>query len=45
MLRTVEHGYKVRMVLSPFQGIGVDIPADLEQVVRLMKDDPLFGSY
>ena len=45
MLRALEHGYKVRMILSPFQGIGVDIPADLEQVVRLMKDDPLFGSY
>ena len=45
MLRAVEHGYKVRMVLSPFQVIGVDTPTDLEHVVKLMEDDPLFGSY
>jgi 3-deoxy-manno-octulosonate cytidylyltransferase (CMP-KDO synthetase) len=45
MLRAVEHGYKVRMVLTPFQVIGVDTPTDLEYVVKLMEDDPLFGSY
>jgi len=45
MLRALEHGYKVRMILSPFQLLGVDEPTDLDNVVRLMKKDPLFGSY
>ena len=45
MLRAVEHGYKVRMVYSPFKVIGVDVPADLEHAIALMKNDPLFNSY
>ena len=45
MLRVVEHGFKVRMVLSPFQMIGVDTPSDLERAVCLMKRDPYFGKY
>ena len=45
MMRAIEHGYKVRMVLSPFKGIGVDTPSDLEQATALMKQDSLFGKY
>lgn len=45
MLRAIEHGYKVRMVLSAFQVIGVDTPEDLERAVALMKNDNLFASY
>lgn len=29
MLRAIEHGYPVRMVLSPHESFGVDTPADL----------------
>ena len=45
MLRVVEHGYTVRMVLIPFPAVGVDTPADLERVITLMKDDKILGSY
>ena len=45
MMRAIEHGYKVRMVLSSFQVIGVDTPDDLEQATALMKQDKLFGNY
>ena len=45
MLRALEHGYKVRMVISPFQVVGVDTPKDLEKVITLMKKDPLIKSY
>ena len=45
MMRAIEHGYKVRMVLSPFEGIGVDTPGDLEDAIILMKQDPFFGNY
>ena len=41
MMRAIEHGYKVRMVLSSFQLIGVDTPNDLEQATALMKQDKL----
>ncbi len=45
MLRAVEHGYKVRMVLSTDKTIGVDTPADLERVIALMAKDPLCSRY
>lgn len=45
MLRAVEHGYKVRMVLSPFQVFGVDTPVDLERVREMMKGDDLMNLY
>jgi len=45
MLRVLEHGYKVKMVLSEFSTYGVDTPADLERVERLMKQDPLIPKY
>jgi 3-deoxy-manno-octulosonate cytidylyltransferase (CMP-KDO synthetase) len=45
MLRAVEHGYKVRMVLGNHESIGVDIPSQLNQVVEIMKGDDLFPRY
>ena len=45
MMRAVENGYKVRMVLSNFKGIGVDTPNDLENAVALMKNDTFYGNY
>ena len=45
MMRAVEHGYKVRMVMSNFKGIGVDTPNDLEQAKALMENDKWFGKY
>jgi 3-deoxy-manno-octulosonate cytidylyltransferase (CMP-KDO synthetase) len=45
MLRAVEHGYPVRMVLTPFQVVGVDTPEDLERARALMEHDELLRSY
>jgi 3-deoxy-manno-octulosonate cytidylyltransferase (CMP-KDO synthetase) len=45
MLRAVEHGYNVRMVLSPFTVIGVDTPADLLRAIQLMSKDDLLHLY
>ncbi len=45
MMRAIEHGYRVHAVLSGFQAIGVDVPADLEVARNMMKEDNLFGSY
>ena len=45
MLRAVEHGYSVRMVVTPFQVIGVDTPEDLARARALMKHDELVRSY
>lgn len=45
MMRAIEHGYKVRMVLSPFNVYGVDTHADLKYVVGLMQNDQLLNSY
>lgn len=45
MLRAIEHGYKVRMVLTNFRVSGVDTRADLERVEYLMKDDDIKRSY
>jgi 3-deoxy-manno-octulosonate cytidylyltransferase (CMP-KDO synthetase) len=45
MLRAIEHGYKIRMVLSPFKAVGVDTPADLQRAIDLMGQDELFPRY
>ena len=39
MLRILEHGYKVKMVMSPYNTCSVDTPEDLRKVEQLMKDD------
>ncbi len=45
MLRLVEHGYRVKMAVSPFRVIGVDTPEDLKNAIELMRRDTLLSSY
>jgi 3-deoxy-manno-octulosonate cytidylyltransferase (CMP-KDO synthetase) len=45
MLRAIEHGYKVKMVLTKFETYSVDTPEDLKNVEQRMKDDPLLKRY
>jgi len=45
MLRLLEHGYKVKMVVSEFNTYGVDTPQDLKRVEKLIKNDPLVLGY
>src|SRR3989449_10059108 len=41
MLRAIEHGYRVRMVLSPHESFGVDTPEDLRVAEGRLARDPL----
>lgn len=45
MLRILEHGYRVKMVLTGFETHSVDTPEDLRFVEGLMKKDPLVSKY
>lgn len=45
MLRVLEHGYKVKMVVSEYDTYSVDTPEDLENVEKLMTNDPLVDEY
>lgn len=45
MLRFIEHGYKVKMVVTSFSTHAVDTPADLIYVEKLMRTDALTRSY
>lgn len=45
MLRMLEHGQKIRMIEAPFEGVGVDLPIDLEIAKALMKKDKFFKKY
>ncbi len=45
MLRALEHGYRVRMVLTRRDTHSVDTPADLAFVEQQMAVDPLRGRY
>lgn len=40
MLRAVEHGYRVKMVITPHQSFGVDTPGDLRVAERRLAGDP-----
>lgn len=48
MLRAIEHGYRVRMVVSPYESFGVDTPEDLRVAENRLASDELavqlFGS-
>ena len=35
-LRALEHGYSIRVAISPCQTVGVDTPEDLEKVITLL---------
>ncbi len=45
MLRILEHGLPVRMVLTSYNTHAVDTPADLAVVERLLAQDPLLPQY
>jgi len=45
MMRVVEHGYKVKMILEEFETYGVDTPEDLMRVECIMKNDRLVSEY
>ena len=45
MLRVIELGYKIRMVETTADTVGVDTPEDLEYTTILMKNDLFFPSY
>ena len=36
-LRLLENGYKIKMVLTSYKGIGIDTPQDLEKAEKLLK--------
>jgi 3-deoxy-manno-octulosonate cytidylyltransferase (CMP-KDO synthetase) len=45
MLRALEHGYKIRMVPTEYETLGVDTPQGLRDAEEYMKKDPLAGKY
>ena len=45
MLRVLEHGYSVKMVLTRFETYSVDTPEDLRFVEERMQNDPLVAEY
>ncbi|KFD40917.1 3-deoxy-manno-octulosonate cytidylyltransferase [Peptococcaceae bacterium SCADC1_2_3] len=45
MLRVIEHGYKVKMVVTDFETYSVDTPEDLRFVEEQMRNDPLLKFY
>jgi 3-deoxy-manno-octulosonate cytidylyltransferase (CMP-KDO synthetase) len=45
MLRVLEHGEKVRMVLTKYETYSVDTPEDLEKVEKYMLKDLLYKKY
>ena len=45
ILRAIEHGYKVKMVLTKFETNSVDTPGDLRLGEQRMKNDPLVIKY
>ena len=45
MMRILEHGGRVRMVMTETRTLSVDTPADLARVVDLMRGDPLMARY
>lgn len=45
MLRFVEHGIPLKVVLSPYKTIGLDTPEDHRKIGGLMETDELFQKY
>lgn len=45
MLRILENGFKIKMILSPYLTYSVDTIEDLKQVEQLLEKDKLFDSY
>ncbi len=45
MNRAVEHGYKVKIVETKGQMIGVDVPKDIKRVEEILTSDPFVKEY
>ena len=45
MIRAIQHGYKVRMVHSPYLSKAVDTEEDLQEVEKLMGNDAIWPRY
>lgn len=45
MNRALEHGYKVRAVITENRMIGVDLPGDIQRVEQILRQDRLLGDY
>lgn len=45
MMRVIEHGERVRMVMTDVETLSVDTPEELEKVVDLTKEDALINEY
>jgi 3-deoxy-manno-octulosonate cytidylyltransferase (CMP-KDO synthetase) len=45
MLRVLEHGLKVKMILTDSDTYSVDTPEDIQRVAHIMKDDELTLKY
>jgi 3-deoxy-manno-octulosonate cytidylyltransferase (CMP-KDO synthetase) len=45
MMRVIEHGEHVHMVMTDVETLSVDTPEDLERAVILMKEDTLINQY
>jgi 3-deoxy-manno-octulosonate cytidylyltransferase (CMP-KDO synthetase) len=45
MLRVIETGRRIKMVMCPFETFAVDTPEDLSYVNGIMASDPLLSSY
>jgi 3-deoxy-manno-octulosonate cytidylyltransferase (CMP-KDO synthetase) len=45
MLRTLEHGYPIRIVKADRETIGVDTPADLKRAEQVLREDPVTARY
>ena len=45
MIRALQHGYKVRMVPSPYLSKSVDTDDDRKMVIELMKNDRIYKEY
>lgn len=45
MLRILEHGYKLLGVVTPYAGIGVDVPDDIRKVEEFITSDEMQKGY
>ena len=45
MLRILEHGYSVHMIMTEWETLSVDTPADLDRARSLLQEDKLLSTY